>query len=144
MRVRKESHYGVEVSVSVDAEETRKTACLCVHKEGDKTVMCKHLLANLAFEESMFQKNIKNIDFQSVAKFLVQKDVIARAIEEFPKKFSANNHFNPISQDGVCLIALINYAVCLKTNAAMAVTRCPWYEEPENAEQEKFPPDELC
>lgn len=110
--------------ISEEAEKVRKGSCLCIREEKGEMVMCERLKQNIALE--------KNIGKQKIMEFLQQK-----ALSEL--ELLANNARNGtvsefMSSRNYCPLALINYALCLFSGMANAVSRCPFYLSPEKTD----------
>ena len=125
MEVRLEKHYGKDVFVSVLAEAARKSGCLCVRTENGTTTMCRHLKANIAWEAEASRTGVGGLALEAPSREHARMALIERAPLELQR---LGNGEGPFADDGVCRLALVNYAVCLTGNLAMAVTRCPYYE----------------
>lgn len=124
--VTKTERFGLPVYLSENAEEGRKTGCLCVHKENGQYVYCRRLLNNLAL-----QKHLAATLGEAKAKKELRK--YAR---EYLKRlftggiFDKDKIFSPDPND-VCPIAVINYEICRAANMAFATAWCPGYVPPE-------------
>ncbi|HUZ92826.1 MAG TPA: hypothetical protein VNG29_02385 [Candidatus Paceibacterota bacterium] len=147
--VRLEKHYGKEVFVSVQAEAARKSGCLCVHEENGHVAMCEHLKANIAYEKilELSQGIVPGEKISTLGPYEEARANVVRAMKARAKVemeyLAYNDGASPIFADGgICRIALINYAVCLSGNLAMAVTRCPHFKE--DAEKPPARPSGCC
>lgn len=124
MVTRKENHYGVDVVVSLVAERGRKDGCLCIHKEGDNYVKCRHLLENDRYKNEV-RERIKaehpGLDDKHVEEMFKDKLVI-RAVDDF-REFCQRGGTR-IAPDGVCRPALFLYLICVSANMATATARC--------------------
>jgi len=129
MDVKLENHYGVDVFVSLQAEAARKAGCLCVHTENGETRIRVHLRKNIEYENGL-KKDLASGAMTATSAGIAELSrllMINRAREESNKLFVLTKG-EPFADDGLCRLALINYAACVSGNLAMAVTRCPYYE----------------
>ncbi|SRR5258708_36173017 len=139
MQVKIEKKYGVDVFVSAEAEAARKSSCLCIRTENGEMKMCAHLKANQAARERLKQFITEDGSTpDSEIDSMVQKCLVDRALEEFSLLYKWGE---PFAKDGVCRIALINYALRVMGNIGQATSRCPHFKDEETPQQEsaKFP-----
>ncbi|MDP2598606.1 MAG: hypothetical protein Q8P49_02125 [Candidatus Liptonbacteria bacterium] len=138
MEIKPEEHHGKIVFVSVQAEAARKSGCLCIREESGAQVMCKHLRANLEFDESMRKMGAVPPPEEFVNEI---RDHNARLYLEDMLN-GTDSPINPLN--GMCRLALILFSLCKVGDLALAVTRCPHYEAESEETSPSAKPGRCC
>ena len=120
MTVIKRSHYGKDVWVSMEAENLRKTGCLCING-------CKRFQNNLRWQEENKDRLGDSYSLIELIKKLAWQFL---ALTDDQQKA----HLDGLGSEEPCPIATANFAVCVAGDIASTVTRCKWFVPNEQTE----------